>query len=95
MVSKYYGKPDSNQESIIQALRSINAIVVIVSRVPHFVDLVVGYRGKTYLLEIKEKGKELRKSQDKFFSEWTGDTLAIIRTPQEALELVCEKTQGF
>lgn len=86
-LGKYYGKPDSNQQDIISALREAGATVIIVSRVPHFVDLVVGYKGRTYLLEVKEEGKNLRPEQKEFFDSWNGGIMAMVRTVQEALKI--------
>ena len=87
MASKYYGKPDSNQSDIILALREHGATVIIVSRVPHFVDLVVGYKGQTYLLEVKEEGKNLRAEQKEFFDNWNGGSMEMVHTVQEALKI--------
>ena len=46
-------RPDSNQKKIVQALRDIGAVVFLIGR-PF--DLLVGFRGQLYLLEVKNPG---------------------------------------
>ena len=74
------------------ALRSVGAQPYQLDRP---VDLLVGYRGKNYLLEVKlplgpEGGKSHSKpnqSQVNFLRTWRGQR-AVVRSPQEALEAI-------
>lgn len=78
---------DNNQKQIVEALRKCGASVKITAQVPNFVDLVVGYRGKNLLIEIKtEKGK-LRQSQSDFINKWQGKII-VLRTIQETINLI-------
>lgn len=83
-MAKYsYHRIDANQKEIRDALESAGASID--TRCPG--DLLVGFRGVTYLLEVKTaKGKE-RPKQVKFKARWTGQ-YAIVRTPEEALTII-------
>ena len=53
---RYAAKTDKNQQEIIDALRAIGAWVFYIGR-PF--DLLVGFRGRLYLIEVKNpKGKD-------------------------------------
>jgi hypothetical protein len=77
---------DANQEAIVSALRAANAYVWIIG-LP--VDLLVGYKGHTFLVEIKSTSKKrLTKLQADFFDSWGGSTLARIDCPEAALRMI-------
>ena len=84
---------DENQAAIVDALRKAGASVFITSMVgDSFPDLVAGYGGTTYLLEVKNPNKpkadrQLTPKQAVFFAFWRGH-VAIVMTPAEALEVV-------
>lgn|GEM_PF-2219163 len=70
-------RTDSNQKSIVSALRSIPGVsVAVTSSLPEFLDIVVGtyWNKRNYLIEIKVPGKKenLRPSQEKFKEKWLG-----------------------
>ena len=50
-------------------------------------DLLVGYRGYNFLLEVKQQGKTLRESQETFRDSWDGQS-AVVYTPEDACRLV-------
>ena len=77
---------DANQDQIIIALRAAGAYVWIIS-LP--VDLLVGYKGHTFLVEIKRTAKSrFTPLQQDFFESWGGDTLARIDSPDAALRMI-------
>ena len=77
---------DANQDQIVSALRSAGASVWIIS-LP--VDLLVGYKGHTFLVEVKSTSKKrLTELQDDFFENWSGSTLARIDCPEAALRMI-------
>jgi hypothetical protein len=77
---------DANQEAIVSALRAAGAYVWIVG-LP--VDLLVGYRNHTYLVEIKTNAKQrLTPLQTDFFDNWKGGTLARVDSPESALRML-------
>jgi hypothetical protein len=77
---------DANQDQIVSALRGAGAYVWIIG-LP--VDLLVGYKGHTFLVEIKtDSKKRLTKLQADFFENWSGSTLARIDCPESALRML-------
>jgi len=89
---------DENQQEIVDALRDAGATVRVVTQGEGIPDLLVGYTGQsgighTLLLEVKDGNKppsarKLTAAEEKFFMEWTGGILAIVKSPQEALDLI-------
>jgi hypothetical protein len=83
---RYAARVDANQDQIVSALRSAGAYVWIIG-LP--VDLLVGFRGHTFLVEIKSTSKKrLTDLQDDFFENWSGSTLARIDNPEAALRMI-------
>jgi hypothetical protein len=83
---RYAARVDKNQEEIVAALRNAGAYVWIIS-LP--VDLLVGYKGHTFLVEVKDGSKKrLTKLQEAFFEGWSGSTLARIDSPEAALRMI-------
>ena len=77
---------DANQDQIVIALRAAGANVWIIS-LP--VDLLVGYKGHTFLVEIKRTAKSrFTPLQRDFFESWCGGTLARIDSPDGALKMI-------
>lgn len=88
---------DANQEQIVSALRACGATVRVVTQGDGIPDLLVGYRGHTILMEVKDgrkppSARKLTEEEEKFFTNWTGGMLAIVNSVDEALELLkrCE-----
>jgi hypothetical protein len=83
---RYAARVDANQAQIVSALRAAGAYVWIIG-LP--VDLLVGYNGNTFLVEIKDGPKKrLTKLQQDFFENWSGSTLARIDGPEAALRMI-------
>ena len=83
---RYAARVDANQDQIVSALRAAGAYVWIIS-LP--VDLLVGYKGHTFLVEIKTDAKQrLTALQQDFFENWGGSTLARIDSPDAALRMI-------
>jgi hypothetical protein len=79
-------RTDANQEAIVKALRDAGAFVWVIS-LP--VDLLVGYKGHTFLVEIKtDARKRLTVLQADFFENWSGSTLARVDSPEAALRMI-------
>jgi hypothetical protein len=75
-------KRDANEPPIIEALVAVGATIM----QGRDVDLIVGFRGRNFLLEVKpEKGGRLKPSQELLLDTWRGQ-YGIVRTPQEALQ---------
>jgi hypothetical protein len=83
---RYAARVDANQDQIVTALRAAGAYVWIIG-LP--VDLLVGYEGHTFLVEVKDGSKKrLTKLQADFFENWSGSTLARIDSPEAALRMI-------
>jgi hypothetical protein len=77
---------DENQAAIVQALRDAGAYVWIIG-LP--VDLLVGYKDRTLLMEVKTTSKKrLTGLQADFFENWTGGTLCRVDSPEAALRMI-------
>ena len=83
---RYAARVDANQDQIVSALRAAGAYVWIIG-LP--VDLLVGYKGKTILVEVKSGSKKrLTKLQADFFENWCGSTLVRIDSLESALRML-------
>ena len=86
-------RTDANQNEIVQALRDVGASVAITSALGKgFVDLVAGYRGVNYLIEIKDGSKppsarRLTPDEQEFFDTWRG-AVFVANNVDEALEII-------
>ena len=79
-------RTDENQREIVAALRKAGRSVVTLHQVGKGVpDLLVGYRGQNFLLEIKVPGGDLTDDQIEFEQTWRGDVI-VARSPAEAIE---------
>lgn len=79
---------DDNAKEIIAALRAEGATVerwVGSGRQAGLPDIVCGYRGTTFLFEIKAAKGKPEASQETFHSKWKGGPIVTIRTVPEAL----------
>lgn len=83
---RYAARVDANQTQIVSALRAAGAYVWIIG-LP--VDLLVGFRGQTFLVEIKSTAKKrFTGLQADFFNNWSGSTLARVDSPEAALRMI-------
>jgi len=83
---RYAARTDANQTEIVMALRKAGAYVWVIG-LP--VDLLVGYKGHTFLVEVKTTSKKrLTSLQADFFNNWSGSTLARIDSVEAALRMI-------
>jgi hypothetical protein len=99
---KRNAKVDANQKHIVDALRAAGAYVLHTHQLKNAFDILVGFRGKTYVMEIKnpEKLKKAysyedleksltdgeRKCKDEFAA--VGVTYHIVASVEEALFII-------
>ena len=81
---------DANQKDIIHALKTFGASIVDLSGVGKGCpDLLIGFKGKTYLIEVKRDSKAKFTPQQLHFNEsWTGGIIARIETVDEVIALL-------
>jgi hypothetical protein len=86
-------KVDANQAQIVQALRAAGASVHSLASLGRGMpDLLVGYGGKTALMEVKDGAGQLRPLQEAFAMNWHGGTLATVRDVEGALRVLAVMT---
>lgn len=84
-------RTDANQRDIVDALRSVGATVQPLHAVgAGCPDILVGWRGTNYLIEIKDGDKppsqrKLTSAENAFHALWGGH-VAIVNNVNEALE---------
>jgi Holliday junction resolvase len=82
-------KTDHNQNEIVQALRQIGATVVLLHKVGSGVpDLLVGFRGVTHLLEVKQAKGKPNVRQEQWYREWHGRAPVVVKTIDDAINAV-------
>lgn len=84
---------DNNQTLIVKALRDMGCSVLILSDIGKGCpDIMIGYRGKNYLVEIKNgkrppSAQALTPAEILFFERWMGQ-VDIICCEEEAIEFI-------
>ena len=88
---KYAAKRDATEPEIVKVLRSCGFSVYLLDTP---VDAIVGFRGRTWLVEIKSgsKGyaKTLNKNQAEFVATWKGSPVVVLRDAQEAMDFASD-----
>ena len=84
---------DGNEQAIVQALRSAGASVF---RLDRPVDLLVGFRGATKLLEVKDPAgrNRITPGQADFLLTWRGEQPVVVRSIEEALAAIGASVVG-
>ena len=86
---------DANHTAVMTALGGMGCSVQSLANqgggVP---DLLVGYRGQTFLVEVKDGKKapsrrKLTDDQGKWHAWWRGSPVYVVHSPDEALAVVC------
>lgn len=80
-------KRDANEPAIVDALEAVGAVVVRISMmdVP---DLLVGFRGDNFMLEVKNGKAKPSPGQSTFHAEWRGKPIVVVRGVDEALTAI-------
>ena len=88
------GRIDNSQPIIVRFLREVGAYVQSLANIGEGCpDLLVGFRGKTYLLECKDgdqpPSKQTLTPEEVFWHrEWQGHPVAIVRDEMEAMRAI-------
>lgn len=88
-LGRYGNKRDSNESDIFATLRS-HGFSVHALDTP--ADALVGFKGRTYLVEVKVGNAKFTKTQVDFQSTWNGDYI-VLRSVDEAEAWVKEVRQ--
>jgi hypothetical protein len=84
---------DGNQPQIVSALRAVGAYVLHLHQLKNCFDLLVGYRGRTFLMEVKDPSqppskRKLTPGEAKFREEWRGSPYHVVETADEAIRII-------
>ena len=88
-----YGKVDANQAQIVKYLRNAGATVQSIASIGSGCpDIIVGYRGKNWLFEIKDGSKspsqrKLTSDEELWHEIWRGQ-VAVVNHAMQALEII-------
>lgn len=88
-----FKRTDNNQKKIVATLRQIPQLSVMsIAHVGGGIgDIIVGYRGKNYLFEIKNKAdykhKQFTEAEKEFMKNWKGQH-CVIYNSDDALEIL-------
>jgi hypothetical protein len=93
MALRTIARVDANQPAIVAALRGIGASVLHLHQLKNCFDLLVGYRGRTFLMEIKDPAqppskRQLTAGEAEFRRTWRGTPYHIVHSEDEAIGLV-------
>lgn len=90
-------KTDRNHAEIINELRKNKSISVFSTHTigKGFPDIVVGYKGRNYLFEIKDELKtksqtKLTQAEEKFFLHWQGQ-IDVITNHNQIINIINEQ----
>ena len=79
---------DANQAEIVEALRQVGASVQLLHRVGGGCpDILVGYRGQNWLMEIKLPTGRVRQGQREWHQQWRGH-VAVVYSVGDALRVI-------
>ena len=78
-------KRDFAEAEIVNTLHELKATVF---RLDQPVDIIIGYRGRTVLAEIKTGKCKLNENQIKFIESWNGGDIPILRNSEDAINLI-------
>ncbi len=93
-MSRYARNVDANQVAVVDALRRVGALVQHLHTVGGGCpDLLVGYRGKLWLLEVKDGRKppserRLNDAELDWHRRWASYPVVVVTSPLDALKAI-------
>ena len=94
-----YSRVDSNQKYIVDGLRKFGASVLHTHTLKNAFDILVGYKGSTFIMEIKDGSqppskRKLTPGELKFKNEWKGSEYFVVMNLEQAIRIISNKTFG-
>lgn len=86
-IHRQAAKRDGNERAIVVGLRRAGASVQQLSA-KGCPDLLVGFRQRTHLLEVKEPGKKLTPDQTEWHGYWQGAEVHVVHDLREAISVL-------
>jgi len=88
-VPRFRQKLDDNHKAIVAAFTYCGALVADLSNAGGGVpDLLIGFRGMLFCVEIKSPKGALSLKQKEFFAQWSEYPAIVIRTVDEAMDVM-------
>jgi hypothetical protein len=85
---RHIARVDKNQSEIVSALRKAGAKVLPLHQVGNgCADLLVGFRGRLLLMEVKSKGGRLTSDELFFYDNWM-EYMVVVYSVDDALKAV-------
>ena len=87
----YSAQSDKNQPEIVAALRKMGAYVLPIHRLKNCCDLVVLYRGRVVMVEVKSRASaKLTEGEEDFSEDWiaNGGKYAVLTSTDEAVAMI-------
>ena len=82
-------KIDANQPEIVEAFWQLHCTVLLLHQVGSGCpDLLIGINGFNVLVEVKTATGKLTNDQKDFIAAWNGDDVNIVRSRDDAIEIV-------
>ncbi|MGI4736100.1 MAG: hypothetical protein ACRYG7_13065 [Janthinobacterium lividum] len=89
MALRTAARVDANQALVVRHLRAVGASVLHVHQLKNCFDILVGYRGRTFLMEIKATEKDtLTPGEAEFKATWRGSEYHIVYSPDQAIAII-------
>lgn len=83
-LNRYAKRRDANEAPIVTGLRRAGASVLQLDKF----DLLVGFRGADYKLEVKVEGEKMKPHQRDFADNWQGSPTHEVHNLREALAVL-------
>tara|TARA_R110000803_G_scaffold69665_1_gene132085 strand:+ start:530 stop:844 length:315 start_codon:yes stop_codon:yes gene_type:complete len=89
-------KVDGNHKEIVDGLRKFGASVLSVAVLKNCFDILVGYNGENYIMEIKNgmlspSQKRLSIGENKFKNNWIGGKYHVVESLEQAIDIITKK----
>jgi len=89
MALRTASRVDANQALIVRHLRAVGASVLHTHQLKNCFDILVGYRGRSFLMEIKATEKDtLTPGEAEFQRTWRGSPYHVVYTVDQALAII-------
>ena len=86
---RWDARTDENQKGIVRDLRAVGISVQSLGRVGEGCpDLLLGYKGRDFLCEIKTSKGKLKANQEEWIEKWGGEKVIVARTSDEIIHQV-------
>lgn len=86
-IRRYAAKRDKSESEIVEAMRGVGASVLYLS-MKDAPDVLIGFRGRDYLAEIKTGKGKVRPGQAEWHENWQGSPVLVLRNVDEALQAI-------